>query len=617
MSEPKVVRCSSCGSPHIEVISDRVGRCQNCKSTMLLPRKNEEIIALLNSAQVYRATFNYDLAIQSYQLILDKDPYEVAAYEGILLSKYGIEYVKDNYSGKFIPTCHRANFQSIYEDEHCKTLLSLVNGTEKSVITEKIQTIDKLQKAIEKQVNNEQSYDIFISYKATDQYGNKTEDSVIAREIYDDLIKRNYKVFFAEKSLEDKIGTDYEPIIFKALNTCKLFILVGTAKENIESTWVRNEWSRFIERIRNDHDLSSRSFIPVFRNMSPYDMPKVNNNYVQSVDAGKIGYCTTIVDGVEKLLKTKPSSNTLDTNQIIYNLNDLKTNTHAQKKQLKKQRWNEFKKNKGIKKWLYMAFLYSSNVLSFLAIIPSSFFDSHFTNSPAHAITWSLWILTLVLMLLSMFTHIPKFGLKLFVNILNPILFMFIGFSTYFYISWPQTTSGANWQQLAIGEYHQNGFVLSEDSFIYNESGQATERIEDMLQDRYAYLHTKVIDGKKTLILPDSGNYAHITSVYITIPYDVEAIVLPKNAVSVTLKLKAPENFKTIYCYGIDSTSPYQAKSSSDKVTSIHIYSLSRNSSSPYTDYRIYYENATPRCLGFDPNYDNEKLIQQDLEFYD
>ena len=53
-----------------------------------------------------------------------------------------------------------------------------------------------------------------------------------------------------EKTLENRIGSEYEPIIFKALHTSKIFILVGTSKEHIESNWVRNEWSRFIDRIK-------------------------------------------------------------------------------------------------------------------------------------------------------------------------------------------------------------------------------------------------------------------------------------------------------------------------------------------------------------------------------
>ena len=62
----------------------------------------------------------------------------------------------------------------------------------------------------------------------------KTEDSIIARQIYDELSKSGYRVFFAEKTLEDKVGTEYEPIIFKALHTSKIFTSVS-----FNSCWIR------------------------------------------------------------------------------------------------------------------------------------------------------------------------------------------------------------------------------------------------------------------------------------------------------------------------------------------------------------------------------------------
>ena len=150
----------------------------------------------------------------TYKAVLDKDGEELAALEGLLLAEYGIEYVKDTYTGKYIPTCHRMHFKNIYENEIYLKIISLVNEEQKAVIEKKAKEINNLQMAIEKQVRNEKDYDVFISYKATDADGDKTEDSVIARQIYDEITKKGYRVFFAEKTLEDKLGSEYEPIIF-------------------------------------------------------------------------------------------------------------------------------------------------------------------------------------------------------------------------------------------------------------------------------------------------------------------------------------------------------------------------------------------------------------------
>ena len=71
MEEILTIKCPSCGSVDIENIGNGVGRCSHCLSTLILPRQNEEILALLNNAYLYRANSNYDLAIKTYQFVLE------------------------------------------------------------------------------------------------------------------------------------------------------------------------------------------------------------------------------------------------------------------------------------------------------------------------------------------------------------------------------------------------------------------------------------------------------------------------------------------------------------------------------------------------------------------
>ena len=163
MSKIQVIRCSSCGSNSVKDLGNGVGMCNHCQSTMLMPSREDEIISLLNSAYIYRENFNYDLAIKSYQYIIEKSPKELSAYEGLLLSEYGIEYVKDIYTGKLVPTCHRAHFKSILEDSNYNALLTIASPEQKEVIEQKAKEIDKLQKAIESQLKNETDFDVFIS----------------------------------------------------------------------------------------------------------------------------------------------------------------------------------------------------------------------------------------------------------------------------------------------------------------------------------------------------------------------------------------------------------------------------------------------------------------------
>ncbi len=343
----KTIRCSCCGGCEIKPMEEKnLGVCSHCGATVLMPRGNEEIIGLLNTAYLQRESYDFDSAIKTYEYALSKDGNEKATLEGLLLAKFGIEYVKDPRSKKLVPTCHRTHFTSIFEDDTYLALLDFCDEEEKEVLNKKVQEIDKLQKAIAKQLEKEEDYDVFISYKATDENGEKTEDSVIARNIYDKLTKQNYKVFLAEKTLEDRLGSDYEPIIFKAIHTSKIFVLVGTKKEYVDSVWVKNEWTRFIDRIKTDKELSQQSFIPVFKDMSPYDMPKVNNKMVQGVDAGKLGYDITVADGIAKMLKPKEEKDVIKTFNSFENIVEFKKVQKQAKKEYNQKQYKELKENK-------------------------------------------------------------------------------------------------------------------------------------------------------------------------------------------------------------------------------------------------------------------------------
>ncbi len=521
MKKLQTIRCQSCGSSDVANSGKGIGKCSHCGSTMILPRQDEEIIALLNAAYVYRENFNYDLAIKSYQFVLEKDSNELSAYEGILLSEYGIEYVKDSYTGKLIPTCHRAHFKSILEDDYYKTLYTLASDEQKAVIENKAKEIDKLQKAIERQLKNEQEYDVFISYKATDSKGEKSEDSIIARNIYEELIKKNYRVFLAEKSLEDRLGSEYEPIIFKALHTSKIFILVGTSKQNIESSWVRNEWSRFVDRIKTDKDLPTGCFIPVFKDMSPYDMPKVNNTFVQGVDAGKLGYAITVADGVSKLLKPEKEQKVISAFDDIDNFAEFDRIRKHRTAELKKKNWEQLKASKGFKKWGIMAFLYSPWLLGILAIIFGSLVGSRFIKNPEFPIYMIILVALLTMSIVTVCFQARRYGLKPILHVVIPFGSLAMSLTIYLLgvLVFPLNTLG----EAAIHcgsafEKYRSGIIYSD------EYGHL-----DIFDLTFGYKrYVKEIDGKTTLILPTYFVGQKVSGADILIPDEIEALVMPK-----------------------------------------------------------------------------------------
>ena len=123
-------------------------------------------------------------------------------------------------------------------------------------------------------------------------------DSVIAQDVYDALMEKGYRVFFSRISLEDKLGTEYEPYIFAALHSAKIMLAFGTDYEYYNAVWVKNEWSRYLQLMTKD---KSKHLIPCYKGIDAYDMPKEFAK-LQAQDMGKVGAMQDLLRGVDKIM---------------------------------------------------------------------------------------------------------------------------------------------------------------------------------------------------------------------------------------------------------------------------------------------------------------------------
>ena len=293
-----VLKCTICGGELDTNSEMTVGVCQYCGSTIMIPKELEKRGNLYNRAVFLRQNNEFDKASSVFEDILKEDNSDAEAHWGLVLSKYGIEYVDDPKTGTKIPTCHRTQSTSILNDIDYKAAMEFASTDARQVIEKEANRISDIQKSIIKASQTESPYDIFICYKESDDLGNRTLDSTLAQDVYYELTKHGYKVFFARKSLESKLGSEYEPIIYAALNSAKVMIVIGTKLENYNSVWVRNEWSRFIEMNQD----SEKTIIPAYRDMSPYELPD-ELSMLQSLDMSKIGFLQDLIDGIDKILK--------------------------------------------------------------------------------------------------------------------------------------------------------------------------------------------------------------------------------------------------------------------------------------------------------------------------
>ncbi|MCR4593432.1 MAG: DUF6273 domain-containing protein, partial [Clostridiales bacterium] len=121
---------------------------------------------------------------------------------------------------------------------------------------------------------------------------------VIANDLYHQLTQEGFKVFFSRITLEDKIGTAYEPYIFAALNSAKVMVVLGTKPEYFNAVWVKNEWSRFLALVKESN--GKKMLVPAYRDMDPYDLPE-EFSHLQAQDMSKLGFMQDLIRGIKKI----------------------------------------------------------------------------------------------------------------------------------------------------------------------------------------------------------------------------------------------------------------------------------------------------------------------------
>ena len=298
-----VFKCKMCGGS-LNIENDMtVVECEYCGTNQTLPKlSSSERAERYERANHHRRNNNYDKAMAIYEQILNEDKTDAEAYWSLVLCRYGIVYVEDPKTKERIPTVNRAQYTSIFADEDYKAALEYADANQKAIYQKEARAIDKIQKGILEISQKEEPFDVFICYKESDASGKRTPDSVLAQELYYGLTQEGFKVFFARITLEDKLGSAYEPYIFAALNSSKVMVVLGTKPEYFNAVWVKNEWSRYLALIKKGE---KKTIIPAYKDMDPYDLPE-DFSHLQAQDMTKLGFMQDLLRGIKKIASTTP-----------------------------------------------------------------------------------------------------------------------------------------------------------------------------------------------------------------------------------------------------------------------------------------------------------------------
>lgn len=265
------LKCKMCGSNLDIGDSITVCKCEKCGTSQTVPDiEDDKELKLFERAGRLRFNCNFDKAAGIYNTITDSYTEEAEGYWGLILCKYGIEYA-DNASGKKVPVCHRISYDSVMDDEDFELVMENSDSESRAIFREEAKIIEENRKKYIQIAESEQPYDIYISYRAKDDNGDKTAVSEIAGHLYNKLTSARYRVFLSEAALKGKKQSDCEPYIYSALNSANVMLALGTSYDDYNNVWVKNEWNRYLEIAEKN---KNKCLIPCYKDVDEYDIPK-------------------------------------------------------------------------------------------------------------------------------------------------------------------------------------------------------------------------------------------------------------------------------------------------------------------------------------------------------
>lgn len=142
--------------------------------------------------------------------------------------------------------------------------------------------------------------DVFISFKNSDFSGNSTTDSVIAKQLYEELTSRGISAFYSNTTLLSLGQSVYKKSIDEALEQTSVLVVVSTDVNFLQTEWVKYEWESFHQDILSGMKKHAQ-IVPYFANFPREKIPRSLRDF-QTFDVQE-HTVAEVADFVQNILK--------------------------------------------------------------------------------------------------------------------------------------------------------------------------------------------------------------------------------------------------------------------------------------------------------------------------
>lgn len=283
--------CRNCGVEFPFPLECATRACPACGAIHGRPRSEGDSMTWLCRANVERAANDFANAEKDYREALGRSPEQHEALWGLVMCKYGVELVE----GK--PTIHFYRRRDILTDPDCVQAIALAPEE----VSEQYQALAEYISGIQRGVVACQAEpcDVFLCYKDSGaQPDTKAKEFYHAYQLYLDLQKHGYRVFFAHETLKNEAGAGYEAQIYHALYAAPVMLLICSDTAHLDSPWIHSEWSRYLGRI-NDGE-HCRLIPMLYDQCNPYRLPRELSG-LQGIAVGESDWWGVLLANLEKM----------------------------------------------------------------------------------------------------------------------------------------------------------------------------------------------------------------------------------------------------------------------------------------------------------------------------
>ena len=252
-----MLKCKTCGSPLNEQAAQSangVVKCPFCGNVWTIAKKETDPRALefLRIGEHELDVGHFQEAFEAYDKSAECDGEEPEAYFGMALSEFGVRYIKDEVNNRLQPICYRPTDKKFSLNKNYRMAVGFATDEQQSEYKRRADEIDYINQKFYELQQAGVDYDCFLCVKVTGEDGDKTEDSKDADYIWQMLTDKGYKPFYSERNIRGQTGADYEAVILHALFTSETMIVVCRDEAYLQTPWVKNEYTRFLQMMRRE-----------------------------------------------------------------------------------------------------------------------------------------------------------------------------------------------------------------------------------------------------------------------------------------------------------------------------------------------------------------------------